>query len=288
MKNPARFLFFLLFFPALVPSLAAEDASGDTPQPLSRQAVSFLSQEDFRELRDTGILFAKPDAWDELQLVLPQLRAPFRREMKDIKPNVISEALMFVPSRSPQEDLLVMTNELLRVDRMDQIRFYNPEKELRRTLFAESYRVPARESGNSDSPRPRELRIFVYQNLKAIGPLVMEYSFRREGEGMEMKALNTTPLKKSVFTLIGEGNFLSRVSIVPVEGGFLLYGVGAVKLFNPFNVLGDKIDPFYYRIHGIFNWYQEEIVQPLLRRSFPEPAPNQGAAPSQDAAGGES
>lgn len=255
----------------LVPGLPvpAESDMGDLV--LSGAASQYLSKETLRELREKGKVFARPEDAEDLSLVPPDFRSSFEADMEEINPNVISEALLWVPSDHPHKDLVYLFNQFLQVDRLDEIQYVNLDSGNPHPIFHESYRVPQVDSRKrlpniQRDSIPRELSFYVYQVLPPVGPMTSEYAFRNRGNVLEMTARNVTPLKKSFLSVISKGNFYTRVLLYPTEQGFLLYGVGAVKVFNPFNILGGKLEPFYYRIYGLFEWYQEEIVRPMLDR----------------------
>jgi len=229
----------------------------------------YLEENLRQELQQNGIIFSKSDKFDELKLIVPELSSTVERDLRKIGPNVISEALLIVYSENPrEEDLQYLLNEFIKVDRLDTIYYYNPAKDTDNLLFSDSYRV---EGIKNLEPidnliidtNSTTLNCLVYQDFKPIGPMVSKYEFIKKSDSLEMTVWNETPMKGSFINIISRKKFYSRVVILPMDGGFLFYGIGAVRLFNPFNILGNKIDPFYYRISGIFQWYMDEILLPM-------------------------
>ena len=235
------------------------------------RALSYLDAAQLQEVEEKGIVFSRPDEAEDLRLVPPEFRDSFTEDLEEVNPNVISEAVLWIDTdsgKSRRENLLFLMNKFLQVDRLTEIRYYNPDKDKHHVAFDASYRVS--EEGSRKrlenirlTSLPDSLEIVVFQKLPPLGPMTSKYVYTADDEHMEMVARNLTPLKYSFLAVIREGNFYTRVVVLPREEGFILYGVGAIRLLNPFNILGDKIEPFYYRIKGIFQWYREEALLPL-------------------------
>ena len=235
------------------------------------RALSYLDAAQLQEVEEKGIVFSRPDEPEELRLVPPEFRDSFTEDLEEVNPNVISEAVLWIDTdsgKSRRENLLFLMNKFLQVDRLTEIRYYNPDKDKHHVAFDASYRVS--EEGSRKrlenirlTSLPDTLEIVVFQKLPPLGPMTSKYVYTADDEHMEMVARNLTPLKYSFLAVIREGNFYTRVLVLPREEGFILYGVGAIRLLNPFNILGDKIEPFYYRIKGIFQWYREDALLPL-------------------------
>lgn len=236
----------------------------------AQSGVDHISPEQRAELFREGKVFARPGKDRKLSLAPPAWEDSFDQDLKTIRPNVISEVLLWVDSEKEgqEEDLLFILNELMKVDRLDEVLFDNPEHINLHPIFTDSYRVSGPDSQEPlenlqvDSI-PRKIEFPVYQELPPVGPMTSLYTFRQRGDVLEMKARNVTPLKVSFFNVIGKGKFYTRIIILPQDEGFLVYGVGAVNVFNPFNILKGKIEPFYYRIYGLFDWYQDEVLSHL-------------------------
>mgnify|MGYP006295000933 FL=1 len=249
-----------LLLSAVVPAVAGPE-----------RALSYLDGPQLQEVEKKGIVFSRPDEPEDLQLVPPEYRDSFAADLEEVNPNVISEAVLWIDTEkgtSTRESLLFLMNKFLQVDRLTEIRYYNPDKDKNHVAFDASYRVS--EEGSRKrlenirlTSLPEELEIVVFQKLPPLGPMTSKYVYTADDEHMEMVARNLTPLKYSFLAVIREGNFYTRVVVLPRDEGLILYGVGAIRLLNPFNILGDKIEPFYYRIKGIFQWYREEALLPL-------------------------
>ena len=235
----------------------------------SQYNLDYLDRSQLQELKNSGIIFSKATRADELKLVPPELLDSVKKDLRKVRPNVISEALLMVQSENTREaDLLYLFNEFIKVDSLDSIYYYNPEKETDNLLFRNSYRVSSIKTlepleNLKVDHIPGSLNFLVYQNFKPIGPMISQYEFKPKYGGLEMTVWNVTPMKGPLLNIINRNKFYSRIVILPMDGGFVFYGIGAVRLFNPFNILGNKIDPFYYRISGIFKWYVDEILLPM-------------------------
>jgi len=103
----------------------------------------------------------------------------------------------------------------------------------------------------------------VHQYLPPVGPMTSRMSLASRGDWLSLSLENVSSLNYGILPVINAGNFFAELRVYLGDDFTLIYGVGGVRFFNPFNIFGDKIDPFFYRFQGIFDHYTE-FMRPVL------------------------
>lgn len=262
----SRTLLIIGIFSIVVISLFAETFSLDDVMPE-------ISGADWLSVMNEERISRRADGADDLNL-LPRGEAfdSVRRNISNADPNVVSESLLLVKKGAADQDARYFYNSFRRVGDLAVIEYYNPEHEKSHTLFKWSRHVARPGSDRElsdpiipdDSPLPAEDSIYVWQFLKPINDMYFRYTYTMSDSVLRISVDNVTSLKYGIFPVIGKGNFVTELILIFGEEYLLFYGVGGVKVFNPLNIIGEKVEPFYYRIDGVFDWYNTNFLQPWL------------------------
>jgi hypothetical protein len=230
-----------------------------------------LSRTEKNTLLGTGkVIFFQKDQSDIQYFPLAQENQELIRNLENKNPNALIEALYLIPEPLPPTKRTALFNEFLKVSELDTIRYYNPEHEQRHKLFGFSYRIeeknkPERIASDLElANMPRQLKVYVHQELLPVGPMTSEFSLRNHGERMDLSIVNVTNLNYGMFPVIGEGAFFSEIRVYFGRDFTLFYAVGGINFFNPFNIFGDRINPFFYRFEGIFDYYKANAFASIL------------------------
>jgi len=203
---------------------------------------------------------------------LPNTREgdPIEKDLKSLKPNVLSETLMYIPRGADSQQKLALYNSLRRVSTFKDIRFWNWEKEVERVMFRHSFHIADMDNKDTPLEDPLEDRIvsdqiLVNQELIPFGDVISQYKYKYTGDSLLFEGTNKTPIKYQWFTAVKPGNMLTLFHIIFAEEFTLIYGLGGVDAFDGFGAFKSQIsDPFYYRTNGLFEWYLDTHLKPIF------------------------
>lgn len=264
--NAPRALTALIFFTLLSFTLSAELS------PEAGRILHGLSREARGELDRTGRLSRNFDNHRDLHY-LPDhpLTRALERSVGDVRPNVISEAVMYLDRGVSDEEFLRLYNAFRAVSELSYMEYYNPEKEVWNELFYDSYRIPD-PSTNRPLPDPlagriaREDSFYVGQEIPPFGYIASEYSFESEGEAFLFSSTNLDRFYYRDVPVLGPEKMITHVLVIRGEEYVLAYGVGGARVFTLFGILGDQIEtPFQARTSALFDWFYQQQLEPLSR-----------------------
>ncbi|WP_156888269.1 DUF6675 family protein [Spirochaeta cellobiosiphila] len=191
------------------------------------------------------------------------------KAIKNIKPNVISETLIYIPKYSDDNIKLELFNSLRSISKFVDIDYWNWNKQKMRDMFDYS-RVISNKNDLTPQNDPLEVnvkndKIYVDQEMEPFSRFVSEYKYQSKANIFTFTGTNITPIKYDWFTAVKPGNMLTYFQIYYGSDFTVIYGVGGVDVFDGFGTLKNKIsDPFYYRTNGLFEWYLEEHIKPIF------------------------
>ena len=229
---------------------------------VSRDAVAALEREG-RVRRDF-------DNHRDLQYIPNHdMAREIERSVNDVRPNVISEALMYLDQGVTDEEFLSLYNAFREVSELSYLEYYNPEKERWNELFYESYQIP--EPGTNrplSDPTvtriPRENSFYVGQEIPPFGYIESEYEFLSEGEAFLFSSENLDRFYYNDVPVLAPGNMVTHVLVIRGSDYVLAYGVGGAKVFTLFGILSGRIEtPFQARTSALFDWFYDEQLEPL-------------------------
>lgn len=207
---------------------------------------------------------------------IPELEQAVDRTLRSAKPNVVNESLLLISKQATPEAVRYFYNSFRQVGRLAEVEYHNPDHGRDHQIFDFSHHVSDAESEEiladpvvaEREALPGEDSIYVWQYLLPFDDMHFRYTYRLSPGMLRISVENVSPLQYKFLNIINEGSFVTELALIFGDDYLLFYGVGGVRVFNPFNILGDKIDPFYYRIDGIFDWYNQNYLQPWLREEI--------------------
>jgi hypothetical protein len=193
------------------------------------------------------------------------------RELDRIGANIISERLILVEGDVSDRDLLRVYNALLGVSDLAGLEYLNIEKNVRHTLFDESYRIDSpddrsREPDLSVTGIPPEINIYVFQQLPPFGDVVQDYGFVRLFDdgyvGFAFSSTNREELRYRRIRVVKPGEMRTYAWFVRGENYILMYGIGAARVFTGFGLFRDRIEnSFTSRTNGLFDWLSTNYLE---------------------------
>jgi hypothetical protein len=238
--------------------------------PPARRALTDVPRGVVRELESTGKVSRNFDNHRDLRY-LPEHSLADRIEssVDDVRPKVISEALMYLDRGVTDEEFLSLYNAFRGVSELSYMEYYNPEKEVWHNLFNESYRIadPEAEEPLPDpivTSLPARDSFFVGQEIPPFGYIASEYSFVTEGEAFLFSSTNLDRFYYREMPVLAPENMFTHVLVIRGDDYVLAYGVGGARVFTLFGILGDRIEtPFAARTSALFDWFYQEQLRPL-------------------------
>lgn len=264
-RRPRTLLLLLLI--CIVPGLA--------PAQLAPEAARFLdhlSQETSAELSRDGMVRRDFDNHRDLRY-LPDhpLARRIEQSVQGTRPNIITEAIMYLDNGVTDEEFLGLYNAFRRVSELSYLMYFNPEKGKPNELFYESYRVPDPET-NRPLPDPVASEIpesdsfYVGQEIPPFGYIVSEYAFLAQDNAFLFSGRNLDRFYYRDVPVLGPENMFTHVLVVRWDESVVAYGVGGARVFTLFGILSGRIEtPFSARTTAMFDWFNENYLKPLRR-----------------------
>lgn len=255
--------FIFIFLPLTLSAQLAPEAGG---------FLGDLDGEAREELGRTGRLSRNFDNHRDLRY-LPDHRMTRRleRSVRQVRPNVISEAVMYLDRGVSDEEFLSLYNAFRAVSELSYMEYYNPEKEVWNELFYDSYRIPD-PGTNRPLPDPIATSIegedsfHVGQEIPPFGYIASEYSFESAGDAFLFSSTNVDRFHYRDVPVLGPERMITHVLVIRGDDYVLAYGVGGARVFTLFGILGGQIEtPFQARTSALFDWFYQEHLEPLDR-----------------------
>lgn len=263
-RRPGRILLLFVIFGIFSGSVEAQVA------PPARRALEGVPRGIVDELGSTGKVSRNFDSHRDLHYLPEHLLAErIEDSISDVRPKVISEALMYLDRGVSDEEFLSLYNAFRSVSELSYMEYYNPDKEAWNELFYDSYRIPD-PGTNRAIPDPLVTSIpgrdsfYVGQEIPPFGYIVSEYSFLAEGEAFLFTSTNLDRFYYREMPVLAPENMITHVLVIRGDDYVLAYGVGGARVFTLFGILGDRIEtPFAARTSALFDWFYNEQLRPL-------------------------
>jgi hypothetical protein len=254
----------LLFLSLVLPGVPRADA-----QSLD-DVLANLSPRHRRELLDSGSIEQYIENHRQIAYVPDH---PLAERISDsvgrVRPNVISEQIVLVPTRVTPDELLTLFNSLRRISDLSYLQYRNERKDTTSDLFHDSFAVDNADSRQRiDDPvvsqMPSRDEIQVLQGLPPFGSVLSSYSYISEGSSFLFFGTNEDTLNYRGVPVVQAGNMITTILVIAGEDYLLMYGIGAVRAFKMFGLLDDRIEAaFSGRTEGLFNWYRDTYLEGL-------------------------
>jgi len=236
------------FIAALALLLAGSTAFGQSALPplaVGIEDAAKLSRGEavIREVRDARALAltAKGATADRL-----------RSRIAALKPNYLSEVIFELPQREGALDSL--TSTLADVKSYMKIRYWSKRQKTSYDLFDRMDISERRATQGGEM-------IDVLEHMEPFADFACRYSYARlspsSGAGDELffECENTSPISLQGIAAVTSGHMLWMLYAFPSEGKIIFYGVGAVRAFDMFGAIRDRLKvSFLSRVEAFFGY----------------------------------
>lgn len=263
---------------SLILLLTAISATGFANIPL-REALAGINPGIIEALEADGEVFVYDRKNEGLRFV-PE--TPFTTDtillVSQMDTNVLSEALYLIPYTEEYDGLnLEMYNMLRHVRKIEDVKYFSHRRDAVVNLFEDVYRTEepsSRKSIPDDSVDVIPPEETLYLHMKEVNFGSAHYRMNLEStEGMlKVNLVNTSVIRKFVKVLDRENMNLQLV-IIPVDEGFLIHGICALKVHNKDFIQGklDTYSAFYRRLYALEVWIYNLLHETEKSPEFGQP-----------------
>lgn len=160
-------------------------------------------------------------------------------ELSSMKPNYLTEVMAIVPVGATGADISRFTAALYTIENYPKIPYYSKQWKKEFPLF-DSMRIL--EQGKTEDGRTTakvELVMMPFESFSA------RYEWKRYGDTVAFSCVNATPLVYRGIRAVQPGNMVWRIIMYQVGDNIVFYGIGAVKAFDLFGALRDRLEPSF-------------------------------------------
>ncbi len=213
-----------------------------------------LDKVQLAQLAAGGTLFREPAGWKDLSV---PASAPFYTEIEDIVRegghNYLGEVLVVMPRSQANAVLPALAVRLLDFEHYAGIPYWSRQK----NKYYELYNWVRVSSGSRIG---RQGSVTTEQFMKPFGEYGATYTWSIADRSLSYSGINTTPLFYDSIKAVLPGNMLWRLEAYAVDDAWVFYGLGAVKAFDLFGALRDRMSTsFMGRIEAFFKHIYGEI-----------------------------
>lgn len=262
----------LLCFAVISASVAAGAQSLESLlEGIDPAAVAILQEEGevFRVDRNQAGLIFVPDTPSAGEIY---------RSFQNLGPDVVTEALYLIPYTDEIDSVNLELYRLLRnVEDISDVIYHSSRRDAYIPLFDDVYPIESEnrrkkvELQEVDSIPPSET-LYLYMDEVNLGSAYYSLDYEFQEDTMMMTLKNSSVIRK-VVKIADKGEFDIKLNIIPVDEGFLVYGLCQVKLSNR-NLVNNMLDPysaFYKRMYALEIWIYNTLHGTDKRPDFRKP-----------------
>jgi hypothetical protein len=229
---------------------AAQTRTGALPVTLFRN----LDKDQLAHLAAGGTLFREPSGWKDLSV---PASAPFYSEIEETVRkgghNYLGEVLVVMPRSQATAVLPALAGRLLDFEHYAGIPYWSKQK----NKYYELYNWVRVSSGSRSG---KQGSVATEQFMKPFGEYGAAYTWSIADRSLSYSGINTTPLFYDSIKAVLPGNMLWRLEAYAVDDVWVFYGLGAVKAFDLFGALRDRLSTsFMGRIEAFFKHIYGEL-----------------------------
>ena len=174
--------------------------------------------------------------------------ADLKAAISGLKPNYLTEVMAVLPA-SPEAELTVRLETALEaVGDYTKIPYYSLRWKKTFPLF-DSVEILARVTDAGSG------RVDVRLVMDPFDQFPARYSWRRESNGLAFSCENTGPISYHGVRAVQSGAMIWRLVLYRSGDRMVFYGVGAVKAFDMFGAIRDRLEPsFIGRTEAFFTY----------------------------------
>lgn len=245
---------FLFIAPLQARALSADDL---------RAILPTITAAEQSELASTNTLtrLIEPNETPDL-IPSTSLDRSVREALTSVKYSVGVESVFIAPYSHTGDGshLLAWYNTLRSVSKLRGVEYYSTLFRKTRVLFRDSYAVDG-ESTQRPVPDPlvRELpsddSILIKQDDSTFGVNLFKLRYRAADDSISMSMSNLNSLNLFLVPVVGPGNMVMEIVVLPYKGYRVFYGCVVVRVATFLGFESFIRDSFYYRVKALYSWF---------------------------------
>jgi hypothetical protein len=209
-----------------------------------------LSANELTALTAGQTVFRQPDNWKGLSL---PAAASFYKDIEDTirkgGHNYIGEVLLVLPDKEAEALLPALKARLLDFEGYAGIPYWSRRNKKYYDLFDWVKVV----KGSAPGSRPPSASLDTLQFMEPFGEYGSRYAWDFSASALSFSGENTSHLSYDGFKAVSPGNLIWRLGAYRANGYWVFYGLGAVKAFDMFGALRERLSAsFMGRIEAFF------------------------------------
>lgn len=227
--------------------------------PVSTAVFPRITAEDRAVLERGEVIIRAVSGADRLSLSPFDSRAAtLLADVAKLKPNYLTEFLMAIPLEGAQKGEAVLeglARALADVAGYNKIPYWSVRQQTTYDLFDKMEILARRPSGKGEA-------IEVLQHMEPFDDFRAVYEYRSIAGGLEFSGVNLDSVIYTYrnFSAVSPGNLVWRLYAFEKEGRLYACGVGAVKAFDLFGIVRDRLEPsFMGRVEAFFRHISRQI-----------------------------
>ena len=172
-----------------------------------------------------------------------------RNRVKTLAANYIGEVIMVIPAgSSPSDFMSTLAGDLANVEGYVGIPYWSKQNKRLYDLFDKMRIVErTRQAGGQT--------VVADQHMEPFADYRARYSYELDAGELHFRSENLTTISYKGFDAVGPGNMVWYLYGFSQDGATILYGVGAVKAFDMYGLLGDRLrTSFMGRIQAFLSY----------------------------------
>jgi hypothetical protein len=162
--------------------------------------------------------------------------------------NYVGEVIMVIQAEAGSLALKGLAHDLSDVEGYVGIPYWSKQTNHTYDLF-DRIKVIQR------SMQPAGQTVVADQHMEPFADYRARYSYELTGAELHFRSENLSPISYKGFNAVAPGDMVWYLYGFPQEGAMLLYGVGAIKTFDMFGLLGERLKTsFMGRIQAFFSY----------------------------------
>lgn len=218
-----------------------------------------ITADDRASLERGEVIIRAVSGTDRLSLAAFDPRAEsLLADIAKLKPNYLTEFLMAIPlegARKGEAVLDDLARALADVAGYNKIPYWSVRQQTTYDLFDRMEILARKPSGKGEA-------IEVLQHMEPFDDFRAVYEYRRFAGGLEFSGVNLDSVIYTYrnFSAVNPGNLVWRLYTFEKEGRLYACGVGAVKAFDLFGIVRDRLEPsFMGRVEAFFRHISRQI-----------------------------
>ncbi|MDC7124152.1 MAG: hypothetical protein PQJ46_01200 [Spirochaetales bacterium] len=217
-------------------------------------APNQIDKEDVQKLYNENFILRSVDSYKDLTISDNGKASSVYKTLKKQEPNFITETIMFIETENADEVISKLEKNLADFQSYNRIPYFSKHNKTTTPLFMNTDIISNKkiEKGNS---------WFLSCRMKPFNEYEADFTLTKNTNSLKFSTNNTSPIIYEDVEAIAPGNMQWIIEAETVENGVLIYGAGAVKAFDFFGILHQRLSvALEGRSEAFFKWQYQKLT----------------------------